>query len=93
MVGDQRTLRRYLASSINVVVQVDRMADGRRRVTSIAEVTGLEGESIVLNELFDFAEDPPLSGRGEFRRLTLRPRFEGRLTGARELQASLAARL
>jgi pilus assembly protein CpaF len=93
MNSDQRTLRRYMANSINVVVQVSRLANGQRRVTSISEVTGMEGEAISLNELFCFAEHPPMSGAGEFRRLTGRPQCSERLVQVRELQDVLVGGL
>jgi pilus assembly protein CpaF len=77
--ADPRTLRRYIASSIQVIVQAQRMANGRRRVTSIAELVGIEGDSYTLNELFRFAEAPPLSGQGEFEGGGQRPFFAARL--------------
>ena len=66
LTGDPKTLRRYIANSIQIVVQVSRMANGKRRITSVSELTGMEGESYSLNQLFSFEEQPPLSGLGEF---------------------------
>jgi len=77
--GESRTLRRYIANSIQVVVHLARMANGARRVTAISEVTGIEGDSYSLNQLYGFEEQPPLSGRGEFRTLSRRPFFSHRL--------------
>jgi pilus assembly protein CpaF len=77
--ADPRTLRRYIASSIQVIVQAQRMANGKRRVTTIAELTGIEGDSYTLNELFRFEEMPPLSGQGEFVGGGQRPFFAARL--------------
>jgi pilus assembly protein CpaF len=79
MTGDVRSIRRYVASSIQVVVQINRMGDGTRRVTSVSEITGLEGETYSLNELYTFEESPPLSGTGEFRTHSTRPFFAARL--------------
>lgn len=79
MAGDPRTLRRYIASSIHVIVHLSRMANGQRRVMSIAEVTGVEGDSYSLNQLHQFDEQPPLSGRGSFQTLSQRPFFSHRL--------------
>ena len=45
-----RAMRQQIASALNVVVQVARMTDGSRRVTSIAEITGMEGETITMQE-------------------------------------------
>lgn len=80
MNGDLRSVRRYVASSIQVIVQVQRMGSGARRVTSISEVTGIEGEVYTLNDLYTFQESPPLSGKGEFRTETSRPFYSARLT-------------
>jgi len=70
---DIRAVRRLIASSIHVVVHTQRLANGSRRVVSITEVTGLEGDAYSLNEMFAFAELAPLSGCGEFRTLSPRP--------------------
>src|SRR3546814_12311066 len=78
MAGEVRTLRRYIASSIQVIVHLSRMANGQRRVMSVAEVTGTEGDSQSLNELFRFEEHQPLSGRGAFQTLSRRPFFSHR---------------
>jgi pilus assembly protein CpaF len=74
-----RTIRRFVASSINLLVHVQRMADGTRKVVSIAEVTGVEGENYSLNEVFSFAEEVPHSGIGRFERRSARPFFASRL--------------
>ena len=47
-------LRAQIASAINVVVQVERMEDGSRRMSSIQEILGMEGEIITMSELFRF---------------------------------------
>lgn len=77
--NDIRAIRRFIASSVHVVVQIQRLANGARRVVGVTEVTGLEGDAYSLNELFAFAEQPPLSGMGEFRTLSPRPWFAERL--------------
>lgn len=74
-----RTIRRFIASSINLMVHVQRLADGSRKVVSIAEVTGVEGENYSLNELFSFVEDAPHSGIGRFERRSARPFFASRM--------------
>lgn len=72
-------LRRYVANSIQIIVQVQRLSGGQRKVTSISEVTGIEGENYSINELFRFEEKPPLSGRGAFVATASRPFFAHRL--------------
>lgn len=47
-----RAIREQIASAVHLVVQTARLADGRRRITSIAEVTGMEGERVTLQEIF-----------------------------------------
>jgi pilus assembly protein CpaF len=49
-----KTLRAQIASAINVVVQVERHEDGRRRLASVQEINGMEGEIITMSELFKF---------------------------------------
>ncbi|BAI98396.1 type II/IV secretion system protein [Sphingobium sp. TA15] len=77
--SDVRAIRRFIANSVHVVVQLQRLSNGSRRVMSVSEVTGLEGEAYSLNELFAFQEQPALSGLGEFQTLSPRPFFAGRL--------------
>src|SRR5690606_36849742 len=52
------SIRRQIASAVQLVVQVERMRDGARRVTSITEIVGMEGDVIVTQELFHFSFDP-----------------------------------
>ena len=74
-------LRTQIAASVNLIVQIARMRDGVRRITSITEIMGMEGDIIVLNELFAFAvADGDQGGHinGVFRNLGLRPGFSAR---------------
>ncbi|GAL29183.1 type II/IV secretion system ATP hydrolase TadA/VirB11/CpaF TadA subfamily [Vibrio variabilis] len=47
-------IRRSIVSAIQLVVQVNRLRDGSRKVTSISEIVGLEGESVVMEEIYRF---------------------------------------
>jgi len=49
-----RAVRNQIASAVNLIVQVSRMADGTRKVTSIAEITGMEQDVITMQEIFQF---------------------------------------
>ena len=49
-----RTLRDMISNSIDVVVQVERLRDGTRRITNITEVVGLEGDVIITQDIFVF---------------------------------------
>jgi pilus assembly protein CpaF len=77
--SDIRAIRRFIANSVHVVVQLQRLTNGSRRVMSVSEVTGLEGDAYSLNELFVFEEQPAMSGQGTFRTQSLRPFFGPRL--------------
>jgi pilus assembly protein CpaF len=49
-----RALRAQIASAINIVIQVQRGDDGRRRVVSVQEISGMEGDIITMSEIFTF---------------------------------------
>ena len=77
-----RAMRQQVASAINLVLQVARMSDGSRRVTSISEITGMEGETITMQEIFQFERtgiDAQGQVIGRFRATGIRPRFAERL--------------
>jgi pilus assembly protein CpaF len=77
--NDVRAVRRFVANSIHVIVNIQRLSNGSRRITQIAEVTGVEGEAYTLNELFRFEEQPVMSGQGEFLTVSPRPYHAARL--------------
>lgn len=77
--GDVRAIRRFVANSVHVIVNIQRLASGARRVTSVTEVTGVEGDAFSLNELFRFDEQPPMSGEGTFQTMSPRPYHAARL--------------
>ena len=73
-----RSIRQQIASAINVVVQAERMDDGRRRVVSITEIVGMEEDVITTQEIFRFRRHGKTSeGKiaGEFETTGVRPRF------------------
>jgi len=78
-----RAIRQQIASAVDLIVQVARFADGSRRVTHITEVTGMEGDVVVTQDVFTF-ERLGLSAagkvRGVFRPLGIRPHFMETLT-------------
>ncbi len=84
----ERAIRQQIASAIHAVVQVARMSDGTRKVVSISEVTGMEGEIITMQDIFVFERrgvDETGKVRGTFRATGIRPHFAQRLAsyGAR----------
>lgn len=73
-----KSARAQIASAIHVVLQLERLSDGSRRLTSLAEVTGMEGEIILMQEIFKFQrEGVDENGRviGEMRPMGVRPKF------------------
>jgi pilus assembly protein CpaF len=73
-----RSIRQQIASAINVVIQVERMDDGRRRVVSIVEILGMEEDMITLQEIFRFrrrghAADGSI--QGDFETTGVRPKL------------------
>jgi pilus assembly protein CpaF len=77
-----RAMRQQVASALNLVVQVARMSDGSRRITSISEITGMEGETITMQEIFQYERtgvDSQGQVLGRFRPTGIRPRFAERL--------------
>jgi pilus assembly protein CpaF len=77
-----RAMRQQIASAINLVVQVARHSDGGRRLTSISEITGMEGETITMQEIFMYERtgvDSQGKVIGRFRPTGIRPRFAERL--------------
>ncbi len=77
-----RAMRQQVASAINLVVQAARLSDGSRRVTSISEITGMEGETITMQEIFMYERtgvDKEGQVIGRFRPTGIRPRFAERL--------------
>jgi pilus assembly protein CpaF len=72
------SIRGQIAAAIRVIVQLQRLADGKRRVTSIAEITGLEGDIIQMQEIYKFVRTgtaPDGSVQGNFQATGMRPRF------------------
>jgi pilus assembly protein CpaF len=77
-----RAMRQQIASALDLVLQVARMSDGSRRVTSISEITGMEGETITMQEIFLYERsgiDSQGQVLGRFRPTGIRPRFAERL--------------
>jgi pilus assembly protein CpaF len=74
----EASIRAQIASAITIIIQLQRFSDGRRRVVSISEVTGLERDVLQLQEIFKFVRTGTANDgqvRGEFRATGLRPRF------------------
>jgi len=73
----ERAVRQQVASAVNVVVQISRQSDGTRRVTSIAELTGMEQDVITMQEIFGFQKtglDKDGRVMGSFKATGIRPK-------------------
>ncbi|MGD0268254.1 MAG: CpaF family protein [Candidatus Sulfotelmatobacter sp.] len=81
----ERAVRHQIASAIHAVVQVARLSDGTRKVISISEVTGMDSESIAMQDIFTFERrgiDESGKVRGVFKATGFRPLFADRLATA-----------
>ncbi len=89
----ERAMRQQIASGIHAVVQIARMVDGTRKVITISEVVGMEGDVIAMQDIFVFerrAIDENGKVKGAFRATGIRPKFSERLqTGGFNLRAGL----
>ncbi|NIA53247.1 CpaF family protein [Massilia sp. TW-1] len=77
-----RAIRQQIASAITVILQASRLADGTRKVVSMQEITGMEGEIISMQEIFRFEQtgiDADGKVQGHFCATGVRPRFADRL--------------
>ncbi|KDB09554.1 type II secretion system protein E [Burkholderia sp. lig30] len=77
-----KTMRQQIASAISVVVQAARLTDGKRKIVSISELTGMEGDIINMQEIFTFKRTGMADNgavRGHFCATGVRPKFAERL--------------
>src|SRR5215203_3275198 len=80
-----KAIRQQVASAVDLIVQVARLADGTRKVTGISEITGMEGEVITMQDIFLFERAGIAEGgrvRGRFRATGIRPKCSDRLASA-----------
>jgi pilus assembly protein CpaF len=89
----ERAMRQQIASAIHAVVQIARLSDGTRKVISVSEVHGMDGEVIALQDIFVFDRTGIDEGgkvKGVFRATGIRPQFADRLaTGGCRLRPAL----
>jgi pilus assembly protein CpaF len=78
----EKSMRQQIASAIQIVMQQTRLSDGTRKVTSISEITGMEGDIITMQEIFVFEKmgvSPEGKVIGRFRATGVRPKCAERL--------------
>jgi pilus assembly protein CpaF len=75
-----RAIREQIASAIDLIVQQDRLKDGTRKITNVTEVQGMEGDVIVLQDIFNFQQTGVESGKivGRMKPTGIRPKFISR---------------
>jgi pilus assembly protein CpaF len=78
----QRAMRQQIASALSAVIQIGRLNDGKRKVVSLSEITGVEGDIITMQEIFSFRQtgiDAQGKVLGRFHATGVRPKFVERL--------------
>jgi pilus assembly protein CpaF len=77
-----KAMRHYVSSALDVIIQIARLSDGTRKLISLQEVVGMEGDLITLQELFVFQQiglDENRNVKGRFKATGVRPKFSERL--------------
>lgn len=77
-----KVMRSQIASAITLIIQIARLFDGQRKVVSLQEITGVEGEVITMQEIFGFRQTgvaPDGTVQGHFTATGIRPKFADRL--------------
>jgi pilus assembly protein CpaF len=77
-----KVMRQQISSAISVVLQLGRLSDGKRKVVSLQEIVGMEGDIITMQEIFHFEQaglSPDGTVLGHFRATGIRPKFSARL--------------
>jgi pilus assembly protein CpaF len=77
-----KAMRQQISSAISVIVQLGRLSDGKRKIVSLQELVGMEGDIITMQEIFHFEQTgigPDGTVLGNFRATGIRPKFAARL--------------
>jgi len=77
-----KAIREQVASALELIVHMERLRDGTRRVVKVAEVQGMEGDSVVMQDIFFFDQTGFQNGRvvGSLKSTGLRPKFSEKFT-------------
>ena len=81
----QRAMRQQISSAINIIVHVTRFADGSRKVARISEISGMEGDVVMMQDLFDFVQSGvSATGKvqGSFRATGIRSTYASKIEAA-----------
>jgi len=79
-----RAIREQIASAVDLIIQQARMRDGSRKIISITEVQGMEGDVIVMSDIFAFEQQGMENGKiiGRLKPTGIRPKFYDRIEAA-----------
>src|SRR5213079_476318 len=79
-----RAIKEQIASALDVIVQISRLKDGSRKITNVTEVQGMEGDAIVLQDVFVFEQTAYVDGKvqGRLRPTGIRPKFSEKFEAA-----------
>src|SRR5438045_5573084 len=79
-----RAIKEQIASALDLIVQISRLKDGSRKITNITEVQGMEGDAIVLQDVFVFEQTAYVDGKvvGKLRPTGIRPKFSEKFEAA-----------
>ena len=75
-------MRFMISSALDVIIQIVRLTDGTRKIQSVKEVTGMEGDVVTMQDIFVYERKgigPDSKERGHFRATGVRPRFADKL--------------
>jgi pilus assembly protein CpaF len=81
----QRAMRQQIASALNIIVHVSRLSDGSRKILRISEISGMEGEMVMMQDLFEFKRTgigPGGEVLGQFVATGIRSTYSQRLEAA-----------
>jgi pilus assembly protein CpaF len=81
----EHAMQQYIASAINLVVQVNRFSDGSRKVVKISEITGMETDVLLMQDLYEFVRtglSPTGKILGEFRSNGIRSKYADKMLAA-----------
>jgi pilus assembly protein CpaF len=80
----QRAIREQISSALDVIVQISRLKDGSRKITNVTEVQGMEGDQVVLQDVFIFEQTAYVDGKvqGRMRPTGIRPKFSEKFEAA-----------
>ncbi len=81
----ERAVRQQISAAIHAVVQIARLSDGTRKVVTVSEIVGMDGDTPAMQDIFEFERtgiDESGKVRGKFRATGIRPHFSDRLATA-----------